>query len=121
MPDAAGDLAALRYDDGAGVLLESLTERVACSQEEPAVAVGFNERAAGAVAQCVGVVSPVHCVRRACLTGEVGTRGPRPKEYLVLVFRDLADGQCHAGIGNVVDALLVEPFPRDRAADVRLF
>ena len=121
--DLAQHLAAVLQHDRFGVALERVAERIVGGQEEPRVAAGLHDRAAGAVGEHPGVVGPVDRVRRARLAGEVGRRGAGDEERLALVLGDLVDGQRHAGVRHVdddVDLVDVVPLAGDVRADVGL-
>ena len=116
MLDAADDLAAIGRDHGRGVALERGAEGVVRGEEEPAIAAGLHQRLPGAMGQHVGVVGPVHGVRRALRVGEIRGRRARIDVDAVLFLDDIVDRERDAGIRHVdddVDLVDVEPLPRD--------
>ena len=105
------------------VALERVAEGIVGGEEEPGLAAGLDDRAAGAVRQHPGVVGPVDGVRRAGLAGEVRGRGARDEKRLVLVPRHLVDGERHRRgrhVDDHVDLVDVVPLPRNRRADFGL-
>src|SRR5207245_2747419 len=71
----------------------------------------------------VGVEAPVHAVRRTGFSGEIRGGGAGVNVNGVVRARHLAYGEPHGRIGNVedeVDAVGLDPLPRDVGADVRL-
>ena len=78
----AEHLAAVLQHHRLGVALERVAEGVVGGQEEPGVAAGLDDRAAGAVGEHPGVVGPVDGVGRAGLAGQVGRRRAGVEEGL---------------------------------------
>ena len=123
MAHLAQHLAAALDHHRLGVALERVAEGVVGGEEEPRVAAGLHDRAAGAVGQRPGVVGPVDRVGGARLAGEVGGGGARDQQRLALVAGDLVDGERDAGVRHVddhVDLVGVEPLPGHLGADVGL-
>ncbi|GCC47790.1 hypothetical protein chiPu_0031890, partial [Chiloscyllium punctatum] len=123
MLDAAEHLAAIRGDDRRSVALERLAERIVRGEEEPGVAAGFHQRLAGAVGEHVGVVDPVHRVRRALRAREVGRGGARVQIDDVLVLGEVGDREADIGgceIDEHVDLLDVDPLLADVDGDIGL-
>src|SRR5678815_5157180 len=67
----------LTADYAFGHARERVTERVIGGEEEPAIAAGFHDCAAGAVGQHPGVVRPVNGIRRAGFAGQIRGRRSR--------------------------------------------
>ncbi len=123
MAHLAHHLAAVLHDDRLGVALERVTEGIVGRQEEPAVAARLHDGLAGPVGQCPGVVGPMDRVGRAVLAGDVGRGAAGDQQDLVLLLRDLVDGQHHGRSRHVddhVDLVDVEPLARHVGADIRL-
>ena len=121
--DAAEYFAAIGGHHGRGVTLERMTERVVGGQEEPAVAAGLGQRLAGAVGKHIGVIGERDRVRRAGLAGEVGGRGARIEQYLVLFLDEVVDRERDARVrrvGDRIDLVVVDPLPRNVDADIGL-
>ena len=93
MAHLAEHLAAVLQHHRLGVALEGVAEGVVGGQEEPGVAAGLDDRAAGAVGEHPGVVGPVDGVGRARLAGQVGRRRAGNEERLALLARQLVDRQ----------------------------
>ncbi len=113
MLDAADDLAAIGQDDCGGVALERGAEGIIRGEEKPGIAAGLHQCLPGGMGKHVGVVGPVHGIRRALRVGEIGGRGAGIDVDAVLFLDDVVDGERDAGIRHV-------PLPRDRGADIGL-
>jgi hypothetical protein len=121
--DRTHDLAALFPDEIAGVFLQRITEGVVRGHEEPGIAAGLHQRAAGTDRQRVGVVGPVETVRRAGVAGNARGRRPHDDVDLLLFLREFLDRERHRGrrqFGNHVDVLDLVPAPRDGGGEIRL-
>ena len=123
MADGPQHLAARGLDGLGGVFLKRIAEGVVGGQEEPAVAAGLHDRAAGAHGQRVGVIGPVEAVGGAGLARQVRGAAAGHDVDLLLLARDRLHGQRHGRGGQVHDRvhlLGVEPLPGDGRADVGL-
>ncbi len=121
--DAAQHLRTHLADHLRGVAFQCLAECVIGGDEEPAVAALLHDRTAGRAAQHVGVVGPVDRVRAALRTGQVGRAGAGIQHHLVLLAAHGVDREPDRGCRHIddgIDAVLIEPLPRDRGADVGL-
>ena len=100
-----------------------MAEGVIGGQEEPFLAALRDHGFAEPAAIGVGVVGPVHGIRRAFLAGEQRGSGARTDEDLVLLFAHVGDRERNRRVRQVedgVDAFGVIPAPRDADADVGL-
>ncbi len=96
MLDAAKYLAAVGEDHRAGVALERLSECIIRGQEEPGIAARLHQRLAGAIRKHVGVVDPMHGVRRTLLAGEIGRRRTGVQIDDISFLREIGDGKTDA-------------------------
>ena len=117
-------LAARGLDEFRYVAFERMAERIVGGEEEPGVAAGLDQLAAGADGQRVGVVGPVNAVGRALAAGEVGGRAGRyDDQRLLLLAQDFLHRQHRRGVRQVahqIDVFDVEPPVDDVGGDVRL-
>ena len=116
--DRAQHLAALGLDEIAGVLFQRIAEGVVGGHEEPAVAAGFDQRAAGADRERVRVIGPVEAVGLAGVAGQARSRRADDDVDLLLLLRELVDRERDRGgrqLGDHVDVFDVIPAPRDGA------
>ena len=123
MPHLAQHLAAVFLDDGGGVALQRMPERIIDGDKEPGVAARLDDGAAGAVGERDRVVGPVHRGRGAGFAGQIGRGGAGDQDDLVLGPRHLLHRQRDARRGQVgdhIDPVLVEPFAGDRGGDIGL-
>ena len=124
MTHAAQHLAAIGQHDRRGVALESLAEGIVGSDEEPGVAAGLHHRLAGAIAPASRCRrSSGSCSANTSVPVRSDVAAPETRQHLVLLARQLADRERHAGgrhVDDDVDVVDVEPLPRDVGADVRL-
>ncbi len=121
--DRADHLAALGLDEIAGVFLERIAERVVGGHEEPAIAAGFHQRAAGAERQRVGIVGPVETVGLAGVAGQARRRRTDHDVDLFLLLRQLVDRERDRRgrqFRDHVDVLDIIPAPRNGTAEIRL-
>ena len=121
--DAAEHLRTHLADDLRGVALQRLAECIVGGDEEPAIAAFLDDGAAGRFAEHVGVVGPVDRVRAALRTGQVGRAGAGIQHHLVLLATHGVDRETDGRgrhIDDGIDAVLIEPLPRDRGADIGL-
>ena len=110
-------------DERRGVALEGMPECVVGGDEKPAIPTLLHQRLADRRRKAVGVEAPVHAVRRTGFSGEIRGGGAGVDVNGVVRARHLAHGEPHGRIGNVedeVDALVLDPLPRDVGADVGL-
>src|SRR5579871_1566345 len=123
MAHVADDSGPLLRDLIRRTALKVVTEGVIADHKEPALETPLNKGAGDAVALSPGIVGPMDGVGRTLLARQLRRPGARADEDLVLLARNVADGERHRGIRHVddeVDAVLVVPFLRDRLADVGL-
>ncbi len=103
--------------------LDPLAERIIDREEVPVLAATRHHRGRGGVAGRPGVVDPLDGVWRAGLAGEIRARGRGRQEGHAAVAQERVDGETDGRVRHVddgIDALDVEPFARDGAADIRL-
>ncbi len=123
MPHGADDLAAIRLDDGRGVVLERMAEGVVGGEEEPALAAALGDGTRRAGGKRVGVEDPLHRIGRAEFSGEIRRARRMGDEQLLLLPRDLLDGEPDRRdrhVDDEVDVVGVVPLPRHRGADIGL-
>ena len=123
MPDSAQHLAPVLLDKGGGAVLKRAAEHVVRGDEEPGLAELW-QRLTDCGANLVGVIDPVdRIVGRAGLAGEIRRTGAGQQHRLVVGFGDLQHckpyGRIHQ-IGYRIDAVEVEPAPRDSGTDIGL-
>ena len=119
----AQHLAAVLLDVIGGFGLDALAERVVHREEVPFLAAARHHRRRRGVAGRPGVVDPLDGVRRTGLSGEVGACGRGRQEGHAGIAQQRIDGETDGRIRHVddgVDPVDVEPFARDRGADVGL-
>ncbi len=119
----AQHLPALLHEFLGELLLQVVAKGVVGGDEVDALDALLRDRAGDAVTVGPGVVGPVHGVGRALGAGEQRRAGARADQHLVVVAHDLANRQRDRRVGNVgdhADALVLEPAPRDRGAEIGL-
>ena len=105
------------------LLLQIVAEGVIGGQEEPFLAALRDHGFAEAAAIGIGIVGPVHGIRRAFFAGEQRGAGAGADEDLVLLLAHVGDRERNRRVRQVedgVDAFGVVPAPRDADADVGL-
>ena len=105
------------------VLLQRMAERIVGRDEEPGVGAFLHRGIDDAVRHRPGVVDPMQMVRAAMRAGDVGRGAAGEDRHLVLLLRQIADGESGGGqrhVGDDIDALVVVPIGRDRERDVGL-
>jgi len=123
MPHAAEYLAAGGLHRLRGLFLQIMTEGVVGGDEEPLLAALLHDRLAEAATVGIGVVGPVHGIRRTLFAGQQHRACARSDEGLVLLRAHAGDGKRDRRVRNVedrVDAVVLVPAPRDADPDVRL-
>ena len=89
--------------------------------EKPRVTALFDQGTAGAMGECIGVVSPLEAIRRTGLAGEVRRCRSGHQEKPLLLTRDLLDRQRYRGsryVDDDVDMVGIDPLARDAGADI---
>jgi hypothetical protein len=89
---AAASFRRLLHHLGA-IPLQSVAEGVIGGDEGPGVAALLDDRAAGAVGEGPAIVGPVNGIRGEGDAGKVGRAARRVDEDLVLLARELVDGE----------------------------
>ena len=123
MTDLADDLAAALLDDVGRIAFQCHAEGVVGGDEEPGVLAALDHRPAGDVGQRIGVIGPVHRVRRAGNARNVGTTTAGVDVDLVLLAGQCRNRQRHRGGWHVedrVDLVVVVPVTGNADADVGL-
>ena len=100
MARLAENLAAGRLHRRGAIVPQILAERVVGGDEEPGLAALLGHRLAEAVAECVGVVGPVHEIARAFRPGQHRSAGARADHRLVLFGRDVTTASATAEFGR---------------------
>ena len=86
MSNGANDLAAIRLDDSRRIPLQSMTEGIIGSDEEPGVATLLDHRLASSLGERIGIIGPMHAGRRAGFARQVGRSGGRDEKNAILSF-----------------------------------
>src|SRR5205823_5741424 len=123
MAHGAKHFAAGRLDAFGGLFFQIVTKGVIGGQKKPFLAALGDHGFAEATAVGVGIIGPVHGVRRALFAGQQRGTGAGADKDLVLLLADIGDRQRNRRVRQVengVDALGVVPAPRDADADVGL-
>jgi hypothetical protein len=116
-------LAAVLFDDRRGVALQRMAERVIRGDEEPAVAAALDDRRAGAVGQCDGIVKPVQPGRSAGLAGQSEVAEPTLMTSLLVARATSCTARPTLEVGTsaiICTPVAVEPLPGHRGAEVGL-
>ena len=121
--DRAQHLAALCLDEIAGVLFKRMAEGVVRGHEEPAIAAGFHQRAAGAERQRVRIVGPVESIGLAGVAGEARSCRAHDDVDLLHLLGEIVNRERDRGgrqLGDHVDAFDLIPAPRNGGGEIRL-
>ena len=123
MRNRADNLAAVLLDRVFDGVLQHFAENVVGRDEVPSLA-ELRHGATNRASDLVGVINPMHRnVGRAGLTGEVRRTGTGQQHSLVLLFRNVENGEADGRVHEIrygVDLVDVEPPIGQSGADVRL-